>query len=263
LHEGLVQEPDSPYLLYLAAFIEHSDDNHEDALAAVARVLEVDPTNFPARKLLASVQIDLGRHGEAEKTLLGLLGEAPQDVDLLCDYSRLMLLTLHIDKAAALSEEALRIAPEDDRALSTRALVGLVRRPTGKSLDEVSQLVAHQPDARHTAYLLLQALIDDGRDKEALVLAQQLLREDPSNQALVDVIVGMQLRTHWSMIPLRPFTRWGWGGSAAMWFLVIAGLRGLRGAGLVTLAGILGVAWLVFCIYSWVWPSMLERILKR
>ena len=262
LAEGLANEPTAQYLLYLKAVVDFNLDDYGEARRAIAAILEQSPDDSRARALLADVEVEQGNYERAETLLLELLREDPDDVDLLCTYARLMLLTLHVDKAASLAQEALSRAPDDTRALTTRALVGLIKRPKGRAVDEVAELIERDPESHGTAVLLLQALVDDGRTREALAVAQQLLREDPGDEHLVDVVVRLKAASHWSLIPMKPFTQWGAAGSAVTWILVIGLLTALRNSGQTALAGSLGLVWLVFCIYTWVWPSMLLKILR-
>ena len=262
LNEALTTDPSAPHLLYLKAVIEFQTGDYDEARRSITTILGHSPHHPSALSILADIEIEEGNYERAEVVLLELLREQPDDVELLCSYARLMLLTLHVDKAASLAEEALSRAPDSTSALTTRALVGLIKRPRGRAVDEVAELIENNPDSEQTAVLLLQALADDGRTKEALAVAQQLVRRDPGNQSYVDVVVSLKAASHWSLIPLRPFTKWGFGGSAVTWVVVIGLLSVLRNSGQVAVAGVLGIVWLVFCIYSWVWPSLLLKILK-
>ena len=63
------------------------------------------------------------------------------------------------------------------------------------------------------------------------------------------------------MIPMYPMQRWGWGGAIAV---TAAGMIGLRVAGSALPASIvtpIALLWLGYCVYTWVWPSILKKLI--
>ena len=52
---------------------------------------------------------------------------------------------------------------------------------------------------------------------EAHRIAQAAMRADPANEHLVNLVRELRIQNHWSMKPLWPLQKWGWGASAAMW----------------------------------------------
>ena len=259
--QGLRSYPDSHYLLYYSAAADWRQDRLNDAAATLGRLLTLDPGSSFGRKLMAKVAHEQGRAAEAEQLWIGLIGDFPEDPELYFGYARLMITTLHADRARRLVEEGLRIAPDDREGLFLSTLCDFV---DGRRLDQtgsLSRLVAQDPHGMQTGFALALALQECGRYREALRVARELLRANPSSPETLQLVRNLTVVTHWSMIPLYPFMRWGWPFAIGTWFVVAFGLR-LFAKGLPpgATAGI-SIAWLAYCIYSWVWPRVLPRLI--
>jgi len=113
LKEGLGQFPQDPDLLFHSAQVDWIADENQQAEATVRQVLSVAPEHAPARQLLASLLTEREEFSEAERVLIELLRDYPESAELYGKYSRLMLRTLHLDKAEKLALEGLRYDPED------------------------------------------------------------------------------------------------------------------------------------------------------
>jgi len=100
-----------------------------------------------------------------------------------------------------------------------------------------------------------------GDRREALSIARELLRSQPDNEGLVDLVRQLKLATHWSLWPLWPVMCFGWAGSVAIWLLAVFGLNALRRSD-PELAGMLGIVVLAYVAYSWIWPPILKRLLR-
>src|SRR5207342_2821930 len=91
------------------------------------QILSLAPEHAPTRQLLSSLLIEREQFADAEMLLIGLLREYPESADLYGRYSRLMLRTLHLDKAEQLAREGLRYDPEDNECLLAAALCETAR----------------------------------------------------------------------------------------------------------------------------------------
>ncbi len=259
--EGLRSNPDSPPLLYYSAYIDWRQDRNAEAAETLGKLLALEPEDYLGRKLLARLQEEQGRLADAELTWIALLRAFPEDADLYFGYGRLMLNTLHIDKARRLVAEGLRRDPHDHEGLF---LAGLCDFVDGRRLDtteHLTTLVRLYPDSMQTGLALVAALQQRGRHREALRVAQQLLRSRPDSAALLELVRSLKITTHWSMLPLYPVQRWGWPFAIGTWFVIAFGLpvvaKGLPSQ--VALA--ISVAWFAYCVYSWVWPRVLPRLI--
>ncbi len=259
LKDGLSQFPQDADLLFHSAQVEWLADENEAAEATARQVLGLAPEHAPARQLLASLLIDREQFADAEGLLIGLLRDYPESADLYGRYSRLMLRTLHLDKAEQLAREGLRYDPDDLECLLAMALCETARGGSQSNLG-LEKLIQGHPESMSTVHALVVALVDGGRMREAYAIAQQAMRADPANEHLVNMVRELHIQNHWSMKLLWPLQKWGWGGSAAMWVGAIVVMRVL-GSSAPQAAGVFAFAWLAYVIYSWVWPSLIRRIL--
>src|SRR5262245_5756416 len=107
LAQGLKQFPQNPDLLFHSVQVEWLGDRNQEAEATVRQVLVIAPFHPPARQLLASILMETGEFADAELLLISLLRDFPESADLYGRYSRLMLRTLHLEKAEQLAREGL------------------------------------------------------------------------------------------------------------------------------------------------------------
>jgi len=257
--QGLKEFPQDPDLLFHSAQVEWLADRNKEAEATVRQVLVIDPTHAPARQLLASLLMASGEFADAELLLISLLRDYPESADLYGRYSRLMLRTLHLDKAEQLAREGLRYSPENDECLMAAALCETARSGARPNEGLAKLLQAH-PESLSSVHALVVALVDAGRISEAHRIARTALRGDPANLHLVSLVRELHIQNHWSMKPLWPLQKWGWGASAAMWLGGIVVIRGLSQSA-PELATPVAFFWLGYCVYSWVWPPLIRRIL--
>jgi predicted Zn-dependent protease len=259
LKEGLHHFPQDPDLLFHSAQVDWLADRNDAAEVTARQVLVTSPHHAPARQLLAALLTERGELADAELLLIGLLREYPESADLYGRYSRLMLRTLHLAKAEQLAREGLRYDPDDSQCLLASALCETARSGARPNEGLAKLLKAH-PESLSSVHALVVALVDAGRVDEAHRLAQGALRADPANERLVSLVRELRIQNHWSMKPLWPLQKWGWGASAAMWVIGIVLIRGLsQSAPEVALP--VALVWLAYCLYSWVWPPLIRKIL--
>jgi tetratricopeptide (TPR) repeat protein len=215
LKEALTQFPQDPDLLFHSAQIDWIDDRNEEAESTVRRLLVSSPDHAPARQLLAVLLIERGALADAEGLIIGLIRDYPESADLYGRYARLMLRTLNLEKAERLAREGLRYDPENRECLLAQALCETVRGgSTNRGLEKL--LVAH-PESLSSVHALVMALLNSGRVSEAHRVAQGAMRADPANENLVELVRELRIQNHWSMKPLWPLQKWGWGASIGMW----------------------------------------------
>jgi len=125
-----------------------------------------------------------------------------------------------------LAREGLRYSPENDECLMAAALCETARSGARPNEGLAKLLQAH-PESLSSVHALVVALVDAGRISEAHRIARSALRGDPANLHLVSLVRELHIQNHWSMKPLWPLQKWGWGASAAMWLGGIVVIRGL------------------------------------
>lgn len=261
LGPALQTNPESADLLVRFARAELIDDNDGEARVYLEAAVRSEPEHRFARYLLAALLCDAADYAQAESLLIGLLADAPTDADVLSLYSRTMLLSLHFDKAHRLAEAAVRNDPGNPAALRAVALVALVQGSKEERALAFQQIVAASPEDVDVARLLLYALVEEGRHREAFGLGQQLLRQKPDDNDLVNALVELRTLTHPAAFPCYPFVKWGWVGSIILWggfVLLMPVLRERSPA----FAGPVAVAYLSLVVYSWTYQPLLRRYLR-
>jgi predicted Zn-dependent protease len=259
LKEGLHDFPQDPDLLFHSAQVDWLADHNDAAESTARQVLVTSPHHAPARQLLAALLTEKGELADAELLLIGLLRDYPESADLYGRYSRLMLRTLHLDKAEQLAREGLRYDPDDGQCLLAAALCETARSGARPNEGLAKLLKAH-PESLSSVHALVVALVDGGRIDEAHRLAQGALRADPANDQLVALVRELRIQNHWSMKPLWPLQKWGWGASAVMWLGGVLVIRGLARTA-PQIATPVALVWLAYCVYSWVWPPLIRKLL--
>lgn len=262
LAEALGQYPDHSDLLYASALIDYLTDANEQARATLHSVLTRDPEHFRARALLASVCQDLGDMEQSEALLLDLLKDYPEAGQLYARYAMLMYRTMHVDKAKALAREALRLDPEDEVALTACMIGDMIDGRKGDEKQTLAALMMRHPESISTAHMLIRHLVSHGQYGAAKRIAIELLKLDPASSEALKLVVELETLSHWSMLPLWPLNRWGWAASAGLWVLTLVLInlapRIAPGAG-----GWVSYGLLAYCAYSWLYPPLLKRHLKR
>src|SRR3569833_3465529 len=159
-----------------------------------------------------------------------------------------MLNTLNLDKAGRLAKEGLRHEPEQPVCLYGGALIDEISGKRGESEHLLRLLQAH-PEQVITATPLVVALSEQGRNREALRIAQELLRNQPDNAHFLALVRELKMQTHWTMLPLYPMQRWGWGGAAVVSVAGIIGVRAMGNAVPEPFRSVVVYIWLAYVIY--------------
>ena len=263
LERLLPQYPDHHDLLYYAALVDWQDDKDEEALKTISQLVQLHPESFGGRILLFRILDGLNRSAEAEGVILELMREYPEEAMLFGRYSLLMLETMQVEKAGELASRGLQLDPDDEMSLTASVLYELVANPGEAAQHRLAELVQRYPDSVGTASMVIAVLSDQGRTTEALRIAQEVLRQSPDSEGLVNTVVVLKSASHWSVIPMRPFQKWGWGASIGLWFAVMFLMRSARGTTWEAYTTPVAIVFLAFVVYSWVWPPLLKRLIRR
>jgi len=262
LSEALARYPDDSDLLLACAHLAYANDDNEQALDVLHTLLSRDPQHYGARSLLAFVYQHAGQLQETEATLLDLLRDYPEEGHQYARYAMLMYRTLHIDKAKQLAREALRLDPNDELALTACLIGDMIDGRAGAEQASLATLLRNHPESETTARMLITHLVSRGRYRAAKRIAVELLKLYPHSREVLELVVQLDALSHWSMLPLWPFNRWGWGASIAFYVLTLLSLNFLSheapGITRYTSYVLLG-----YCAYSWIYPSLLTRWMKR
>jgi tetratricopeptide (TPR) repeat protein len=260
LKPALANHPNHAALLLQSAWTDYLDDQNESALSAVRQVLVSEPSNESARVLYFELLVEEEQYREAERVIIELLHEYPEASDYYGRYANLMLRTLNIAKALQLAREGLKYDPDSAECLVAQATCELIEQPGGASHGLQRLLVGH-PKFIRTLLLVAVALEQRGDVRGASRFAEELVRAQPNNEHLVAIARELKHKAHWSMLPLWPMQKWGWGASFGIWVLTIVASRALSKTNPVAAGIFIGVM-LTYVVYSWVWPPLLRRLLK-
>ncbi len=261
LAQGLRHHPDDERMAYRLAYVDYRESHYAEALQTLQDLLRRMPEHYGARSLQAHVFEETQQLAAAERVWIDLLREYPEDADSYAAYGLLMLRSLHVAKGAKLADEALRFEPEHPTALFVKGMAELIAGKSGTMNEHLAKLIREHPEQRATASALIVALQDRGDARGALRISQELLAAQPDDDAVVEMTRELKRNAHWSMLPLYPMQRWGWGGAAAVWIAGVIGLRALDGRVSPTTQLTITVLWLLYVLYSWVWPPLLKRFL--
>lgn len=256
----LKENPESSELFHARAYISWLNDELESGLALVEQGLAISPKHHGLRHIYFKILAESNLEAEAEGVIIELLSETPADEDYLCDYSRLMLRAFQIPKARKLCDEALRIAPDSDNALTLDYLINVCEGKVDHADKNLEQLVKNSPENEHTLSLIVSNLLNKNRFREAEPVVQELIRISPHEQGYIETAVDIRTVTHWSSRPLWIFNRFGWSGSIGLWIAVLVLVRVLDSDNSnSTLVTYLIFGYLGLVIYSWVQPPLLKR----
>lgn len=255
--------PGDPELQVLAARIELEDSRNDEARRHLRSALSVDPAHALGRYLLFVLEMDERHWPEAEQIIIALIREHPEHAPFMARYADLMMQTLQLDKARELVDEALRLDPECQSARLTGVMLATITGDRAHARHELSGLIADDPHGQRVVRMMIVSLVDQGRTRDALGLAQELLRTQPDDQDLVDLVVDLTARRHPLGWPLWPMQRFGWGGSAAIWIGGIFVMNALRRAERQTALIVFLVVWVGYVVYSWVFPALIRNWIAR
>ena len=222
LSKLLARRPEDPNLLYYGAYIDYHQGRREQADHTVKTILSLDPSHANARTLLFWLHKVAQRSWQAEQVIVDLIEEYPNHAFFYAEYSMLMYETERFEKAQELAEQALRLAPDDKSALHASAVCASVIDRSLESNYSLQELVHRYPNSFRTQSALATALANCGRSTEALRVAQELLRDNPDNEELVDMVRQFTERDHWLLKPLWFVRRFRWVGIAAVLVVLLA-----------------------------------------
>ncbi|HTE41034.1 MAG TPA: tetratricopeptide repeat protein [Steroidobacteraceae bacterium] len=259
--DAIKQFPEDTRLLLQAAWVDYLDDKSEAAMASVRQILAREPDNGEAKQLLFELLVEREDLVEAERVVIDLLRVNPESAHLYGRYADVMLRALNVPKAAALAQEGLRYAPDDRECLAARTMCDFIQQGS-KPSPALQQLLLEHPKSLRTLILVTVALEQRGQGSQAHQIAKEMLRAHPDNPHLVELVKHFRRTTHWSMLPLRPLQKYGWGASIGFWIVAVVGGRMIEKYS-PQWALAFTVTVLTYVIYSWVWPPLFNKFFDK
>lgn len=238
------------------------------ALSELGRWDEVAET---ARRGLAEVGPDaelLGRLGRAlrergalapaERALLDALALEPEDPWLLCQYADLCTSVGQTDKAGRLVDRAATLAPEEPAVYASRIQLAYARGDDRNAQRVAREFLGRYPD--HPAALALHGsvAVTAGRVGEAHRSFGRAVAHDPGDADYAEAAWETRVYAHPLLLPLRPLYRFGF----RLWFAAAAAIVVLNLAGLQVAALVVSVLWVLYCVWSWIAPPLVRRLVR-
>lgn len=262
--QGAMQEqPSDAELFFAAAVIENDLGNLAEAQQLVLEGLSNEPKHHGLRYMQFLVLKENAEYAEAEEVIIPLLNESPSKPDYLCGYAQLMMLTFHLEKARALCDEALRVAPENIKATSTSYLLNICSGKADASDHELQNIILQDPESEHTLSLIATDMLEKKKYRQAQNIVQELVRIDPHDQGYIDSAIEIRTLTHWTSLPNWPLNRFGWPASVAIWLVAVILLRFIGDSPEATWVTPFAYSYLAWVVYTWVQPPLLKAWLKR
>lgn len=253
---GATTSPDA-FLLRAAAHTQLR--RWEEARQAAEDGLALDPRDHRLLEVLGIVHWNRGDRPAAEKAFLAGLQSVPEDAHLLARYAMLVAEDGQLDKAGKLASKAAAVRPQDPLVAEVRSKIAYLAGDT-KTAREISAAgLAHAPEDPHLHALTGSYLLEDGSIGRATKHHLTSASIDPGDKNLRDL--GRQAKYLRNPL-LRPMWFIEKVGPGKIWLAWIAIFFGLRAAGLVTIAAVLSLCYLVVVVYSWVVPPLLRRYYK-
>lgn len=238
-----------PSAVLLRGFALYGAERFGEAAGVAADALVDDPESPPVLYLLSIAHEQLGNLAEAERAVLSALELMPEDVELLCQYASVLMRGGQLEKAERLIGEAAARDPESPDVLSERISLAYLRGDDKQARALTQQMLALNPESAQGHRMLGTLAFNRGEAAEAAERFAESVRSDPSNEPWADDARQARRMTSFWYWPSRFFTRYG---VAQTWIGMIVVTFALRAAGLGAVAGVLVLAWLVVCAWSWI-----------
>ncbi|MER5333001.1 tetratricopeptide repeat protein [Micromonospora sp. NPDC002717] len=229
-----------------------------DEVVAVARQGLAE--TGPDAELLGRLGLALRHHREfapAERALLDALAIEPENPWLLCQYADLCSAVGQTGKAERLVARAAAIVPDAPAVFASRFQLAYARGDD-RAAERISREFLGAWPANPAALALHGvAAARRGRVGTAHRAFGQAVAHDPTDADYAEAAWESRVYTHPLLLPLRPLYRLG---ILRTWLLAIGVVVLLNLAGLDLLAGLFGVAWALFCVWSWIAPPLVRRM---
>lgn len=262
LSRVLEEWPDHSMALAFMGYAQIRAGNPDEGEEYLAEALSLDPESDVAAAGMFELHKERHQNAAAERVALEQIRRNPRDANWMTRYAGLLLDNLQFDKAGSVIDEALRIDPDNQHAHFLTVLVGTIRGNRTVSEHSLAELIKQNPAAIHTTYSLLVVLLNAGREREALAIAEELVRARPNQPEFVNIVIDLRVRTHWFALPAWPLRRFGWTGAIVIYVVGIGGLQILSSVN-SPLTGLWLAVYLIWVVHSWTYVRILTPLVRR
>ncbi len=183
------------------ALAKRAQQRMPEAMASINQALALAPEHKEARKTAALLTFENGKYRESEKHLVSLLGQEPNDTELLALFARTLTAQKQseqamrvIDKAIALEDQSLHLK------LQRAEMIKHIEGPLA-AVDELRIIGSHYPDQYALVIDLVTTLAEAGEVDQAIRTALETLGNDEigytrEQKAHLYLITGKLLRNN-------------------------------------------------------------------
>lgn len=273
-HKGLAAHPGDPHLGMQLAIALYGLDRAPEAEAAAREAVAADPdSETGAIAFLGMLQLETGRHREAEQSFLEALRANPEYPYAWRQYGRLMSKVGRFDKARELLQRARAIDPEDAETIGLLAEVerdqerGLRARSAGDRVaaQATRKAMAQAPDDPSSQLVHALSELYGGRPFTARRLMREALAAAPSPE-LERAWLEADKLCRWTYQPAYWFgvlARKTPGGGSTLWIVCVGYGLLLRTFAVTSVAAVAPFVLFVFVtLYTWIADPVTRLWLK-
>lgn len=271
LRQALSLDADHGEAHALLAICLH-DERRLHAAEHEARLsVTLEPDSGLANYAMAVIQQAKRRFALAEEHFERALAGDPGNTVFVLGLAHLYGLWHRTDKVLPLLEKARELAPDDPDCWS--ALAGHYREARDYERAESAARRALELDPQNVDGLLVMGhlLLREGRVQDAREHALLVLRENALHEGGIALLSAVKARQSLLLGLWWRFNSFFGAGSPTRRVLMLVGLYLVYRVGVMVLGDFgyenaqlpLVLAWLGFCVYTWVGPAVFEKQLKR
>lgn len=258
LGEALLDEPESFILGYFGALLDFERGKFDQANDAAARLLLRKPEDEATRYLLFRIALEREDAAQSLERISDLCRDYPGNANYAASRAAQLLYFEQVDKAIDEAERALRLNPQSKAAQEILAYSKLAGAQGGMD-PQLLQRLRSDPSADSTRQLLLTSLVRKGDYRDALDIARTLLRHNPKDEDLLEVVKELRVLAHPSQRMFQPF-HWldskGFKRAYVISGLMVGVLKGVA-EGVLPVAGSLPIV--IYLAAAGIWSWLLRR----
>ena len=170
-----------------------------EALSTIKKALTLAPDHTEAKKTAALLSFEKGNYRESENHLVALLGQNPNDTDLLALFARTLNAQKQPDQALKVIDKAISL--EDNPLELKLQRARMIKDINGSmaAIDELRIIGSHFPGQYSLILELVSTLAEAGEVDQAVRTAQDSLQDEangysPEEKAHLFLLTGRLLR---------------------------------------------------------------------
>lgn len=271
LRRALGQDPDDAEAhallsLVLLALKRPHAAGHEAGIA-----LSLEPELPLVHTAAASVAMARRRFKDAEQHLTRLLELEPDDVGNLLLQARYFDLTGQKERKREALRRAIALAPDDPDTLVALGEDALERGDVKRAEQWARDALAARPEFQDGLVLMGQVYLRQGRIEDAREHALWALRQDATAEGALRLLSSIKARQSpllglwWRYAMFMGSLGEGKGTLVLLGMFVVYRFATLaaKDLGQPTLSSFIQLAWLAFAVYTWVGPSLFQRMVRQ